>query len=285
MKQVPDRKKLRREYVTRKSKEYAVAGALGTGIIPALIGLMICTAGLVFPIYWMCYPMQPDAPDRTTTVVIFIGGVLGVLYFGCFTWLCWRGMKQSIQSARELPYIPPVTAGTLPADEILIRGSEEPPVAQSEVLLRAAQPEQNVQAEALLRATEPLNDAAKTEPTRSSRNMGRPMFLLALIAGIIFLSLRTSLLLPMHRTQPNRLSQQAQHTRTSPQSQDALNSQLADAPYHGDDQRAIRLIEQGADPNLPIVCLGHPATALEIACGTVITEVPGLMNTGYTNHV
>jgi hypothetical protein len=38
-----------------------------------------------------------------------------------------------------IPYVPPVTPDTLPADEILVRGSEEPVAVQSEVLLRSAQ--------------------------------------------------------------------------------------------------------------------------------------------------
>jgi hypothetical protein len=47
------------------------------------------------------------------------------------------------------PYVPPVTASTLPAEEILVRATEEPPVAQSEVLLRAAQGQETPKEELL----------------------------------------------------------------------------------------------------------------------------------------
>jgi hypothetical protein len=42
-------------------------------------------------------------------------------------------------SISQIPYVPSVTASTLPADEILVRASEAPSRGQSEVLLRAAQ--------------------------------------------------------------------------------------------------------------------------------------------------
>jgi hypothetical protein len=59
-----------------------------------------------------------------------------------------------MNEAKSLPYIPPVTPDTLPPDEILVRGSEEPPVAQSEVLLRAAKATQEAAKEELLRIQE-----------------------------------------------------------------------------------------------------------------------------------
>ena len=36
----------------------------------------------------------------------------------------------------QIPYVPPVTASTLPAEEVLVRGAEEPKQEQSKVLLR-----------------------------------------------------------------------------------------------------------------------------------------------------
>ncbi len=56
--------------------------------------------------------------------------------------------------AKSNPYVPPVTPDTLPADEILVRGSEEPPVAQSEVLLRAAHRGKETPKEEWLRVAE-----------------------------------------------------------------------------------------------------------------------------------
>ena len=53
---------------------------------------------------------------------------------------------------KRVSYIPPVTPDTLPADEILVRGSAVPRVTQSEVLLRAAK-ESETPKEDLLRLT------------------------------------------------------------------------------------------------------------------------------------
>ncbi len=54
---------------------------------------------------------------------------------------------------KQIPYVPPVLRSDLPANEILVRGSEELPVAQSEVLLRAAK-EQEMLKEELLRVSQ-----------------------------------------------------------------------------------------------------------------------------------
>jgi hypothetical protein len=56
--------------------------------------------------------------------------------------------------ALQVPNVLPVTANTLPAEEILVRAAEEPPVAQSTVLLRAAQRGQETPQEELLRMSQ-----------------------------------------------------------------------------------------------------------------------------------
>lgn len=53
----------------------------------------------------------------------------------------------------KIPVVPPVNIATLPAEEVLVRGSEAPSFAQSEVLLRATQAAETPQEE-LLRAAE-----------------------------------------------------------------------------------------------------------------------------------
>ncbi len=47
-------------------------------------------------------------------------------------------ISKDMKKAKQVPYVPPVIANTLPAEEILVRAADEPPVAQSAVLLRAA---------------------------------------------------------------------------------------------------------------------------------------------------
>jgi hypothetical protein len=108
----------------------------------------------------------------TLTIVIFtyaftdhrpleplVALLLGVVT-ACFAWLAKRS-HQALHRGRiqaQILYVPPLTPDILPADEILVRGSEELPVAQSEVLLRAAQQGQETPKEELLRVTEAANN-------------------------------------------------------------------------------------------------------------------------------
>jgi hypothetical protein len=62
-------------------------------------------------------------------------------------------MRRAAQTAR-IPYVPPVTPNTLPADEILVRSSTLSEVPQSEILLRATHATQETPPEELLRVSE-----------------------------------------------------------------------------------------------------------------------------------
>jgi hypothetical protein len=53
------------------------------------------------------------------------------------------------KEAAKLPYVPPVTPDILPAEEILVRAADVPPVAQSTILLRAAQGQETPKEELL----------------------------------------------------------------------------------------------------------------------------------------
>jgi|SRR5579871_2659238 len=123
MKQVPDRKKLRREYVKKKAAAYGVGG-------PFLVIM------LTFLVAWF---REPGLDVSQFAVLLF-----------CFVWCAVNFSRETI---KHVPYVPTVTPNTLRADEILVRGSEEPLVAQSEVLLRAAQQMQETPKEELLRVS------------------------------------------------------------------------------------------------------------------------------------
>jgi hypothetical protein len=56
------------------------------------------------------------------------------------------------QKARSIPYVPPVSLDSLPAEEVLVRGAE-PPAAMSETLLRATVKDEATKAEELLRSS------------------------------------------------------------------------------------------------------------------------------------
>jgi hypothetical protein len=65
-----------------------------------------------------------------------------------------RSIRKARQEAKQLPYVPPVTANTLPAEEVLVRGSEEPTQEQGKVLLRGADGSAGTGEQELLRSSQ-----------------------------------------------------------------------------------------------------------------------------------
>jgi len=61
---------------------------------------------------------------------------------------------QAHQEARRIPYVPPVTAKALPAEEVLVRGSEEPAQEQGKVLLRGTEGSTDTGEQELLRSSQ-----------------------------------------------------------------------------------------------------------------------------------
>src|SRR5579871_5830554 len=134
MNQVPDRQRLRREYL-RKKRRVLVCSFMGTAVMIAVtVGVIISTN---------------DKPWMPYQLLFFLLGYT-ILVFGGFAAASWPRIRKELN---EIPYVPAVTLAALPADEILVRGSQEPAVAQNEVLLRAAN-EQETPKEQLLRIAE-----------------------------------------------------------------------------------------------------------------------------------
>jgi hypothetical protein len=125
MNQVPDRKRLRREYLRKKRDHYqdlvAATFATAAGIVLTL-GFVVFTFALAASHMW----------GFAFLCSLIACGAAGATIWGA----CYIAAKTSVLT--RIPYVPPITADTLPADEVLVRGSEEPPIEQSEVLLRAA---------------------------------------------------------------------------------------------------------------------------------------------------
>jgi|SRR5579871_247741 len=199
MKRLPDRKKLRREYLRKKGGAYALATLCGVCFLPVAASAIGCSAAAIVALQRAvtdsrslsladqtlsrqvsaCQAQTPDInelsrrsesecygdafrehdqasarlrdrEDRETRQA----STLVVLALGA--WSCTLGLRSGMRRARRAArrlYGLPVSALTLLADEILVRGSEEPPVVQSEVLLRAAQ-EQETPKEELLRVSQ-----------------------------------------------------------------------------------------------------------------------------------
>jgi len=72
-------------------------------------------------------------------------------------WIIWRLLRISDRASSEaekLPFVPPVTADTLPAEEVLVRGSEEPAQEQSKILLRGTNGSGGTREQELLRSSQ-----------------------------------------------------------------------------------------------------------------------------------
>jgi hypothetical protein len=132
---VPDRRRLRQEYLRRKRQVVAKKMAYGL-LCLAMICLCLCLC-LPTLIYVMRANLQFGFGDGlpavlfTTLIFIFLTVTFAV-YFG-------DQYKEARKAAANVAFVPPVTPDTLPAEEILVRGAEEPLIQQSEILLRAAQ--------------------------------------------------------------------------------------------------------------------------------------------------
>jgi hypothetical protein len=122
---------MRREYLWKKGRGYGLSILSGILLIPFLV---------------------LTALYAVLTITEHPFGCIFMAFFAWCTRCCWLGIKDSMKEA-DLPYVPPVTVNTLPAEEVLVRASVEPPMTQNEVLLRAAQRQETAKEE-LLRVAE-----------------------------------------------------------------------------------------------------------------------------------
>ena len=132
--------KKRREYLRKKAR----TGIGGTATAGISIGLGLVAALLIFA------AVQNIGFSRGNIVLFaFLAfAVLAVaVYFGHVS-------VSSFKEARAIPYIPPVREqiAALPADEVLLRGSDQPAASPVE-LLRAAHDGTETEAGELLRPT------------------------------------------------------------------------------------------------------------------------------------
>ena len=150
MNKVPDRAKVWREYKLRH------AGAIILSILGACLAAF--AALNILGAIWFTLTDDPDCdsdgfPACTSVpqrlVYSIPTALVGVLLFAGGK----RLFRVQLKKANDMPYVPPVRdqLPTLPADEVLLRGSQATP-APPEELLRPAGRQDSAQGE-LLRAT------------------------------------------------------------------------------------------------------------------------------------
>jgi hypothetical protein len=160
---VKDRAKERRKYLRKRAE-----GQLAWILIPVALTMLLfaATASIVLlrdlatdadrPLAHTPYDRQYDLLfplerwPLSNVVLILVTGVIGLK-------VLIRANEQLVDGA-DLPYVPTVTEqiAALSADEILLRGSDEPAIGPEE-LLRAARAGTAEQAEELLRADVQVN--------------------------------------------------------------------------------------------------------------------------------
>src|SRR5438105_4604828 len=128
MSNTQERNKQRRQYLKEKGAAYTKMSLI------ALVSASVIALLLVFAATLFFYLGSGIDSGRLVFILLF-GGVL-LPCFGIIAWQLMHMARQAHQDIVRVPYVPPVTANTLPVEEVLVRGSEQPVQEQSKVLLR-----------------------------------------------------------------------------------------------------------------------------------------------------
>lgn len=141
MSQIRERVKQRREYLRKKGIAYSLMTFVALFMVPCFV-----VALTLWGIAIYCLIARPHGYFFFTFMATF-----GALCISWLSWLLTLAVYDIHQEARQLPYVPRVTSDTLPNEEVLVRGAEEPASPQSEVLLRGAQGSGEMAEQELLR--------------------------------------------------------------------------------------------------------------------------------------
>ena len=142
-----------REDAAKKRREYLakLAIAQANGSFALLLMILFMVAGLWFSLE-LALSLFREKPSGQFLFAAIV--CVGATTNG------WMKHQEYTKRAKSLPYVPPVAEqlANLPADEVLLRGSDQPSAAPDE-LLRAAHEGTDTPADQLLRA-----DQAPTGP-------------------------------------------------------------------------------------------------------------------------
>lgn len=126
MNRIPDKMKIRRQYLRKKGSAYSIVGftwfVSSAGFATATICIMLL----------IIYRGVKDSP-LTDFLPWLNGGLIGGVVVGIVgSFWCYEAKAR----ANSIAYIPPVRQQlpTLPADEVLLRGSQVPSASPEELL-------------------------------------------------------------------------------------------------------------------------------------------------------
>ena len=130
--------KQRRRYLQKKVLGYTGVSIMTIVTVPYLLATLCL---LLLPFF---FPLQ-NGLEALCLAFLW-------LYFSVVCWGCAYLTHLAYQTTKQLPYVPPVTAETLPGEEVLLRGADEPALEQSKLLLRATDGSAHSPDQDLLRA-------------------------------------------------------------------------------------------------------------------------------------
>src|SRR5258708_6457352 len=129
---VPDRQKQRREYLKRLNRVHVKKEVWRQLLWTAGFFMILC--GVIA----LKSSMDSIIWDGNHLIIAMIFAILA-----CVSGVLLRASnnfyKKACREEETLPYVPPFLPDKLPAEEVLVRGSQEPTHEQSTVLLRAAE--------------------------------------------------------------------------------------------------------------------------------------------------
>ena len=133
----------RKQYLKQKRIAYAKGGIADLLIVPCAVLSVCLFLAALFCLYIGGIPLL-------VSPIVFVAALLIASLCILFADLARRRYEE----AQQLPYVPPVTADTLPAEEVLVRASEKPKEEQSQILLRGTDSSAGTGEQELLRSSQ-----------------------------------------------------------------------------------------------------------------------------------
>lgn len=135
----------RKEYLRKRTAAYVWASLNAFLVLPCIL---IAFALFLYNMCYICFLFHTEDMGRIAFVFL-----LAILAEGMALLLA-HSAHQARQEAGRLRYVPPVTAATLPLEEVLLRRSEEPAQEQRQTLLRSLDSDAETTGQELLRSSQ-----------------------------------------------------------------------------------------------------------------------------------
>ncbi|HZT43847.1 MAG TPA: hypothetical protein VFA07_16895 [Chthonomonadaceae bacterium] len=151
MSNTQERIKQRRQYLKKRRGAYTEFSIATFCLILCAVIDVVVVGGFVV---WLYISLTSKVFSVTHLAAGLVSMAWMMLMFGYMTWVMIQAGIRARLEAKQLPYVPPVTPDTLPAEEVLVRGSEEPTQEQCNVLLRSADGSTGTGEQELLRSSQ-----------------------------------------------------------------------------------------------------------------------------------